>query len=159
MKAPVWLFALLSPLATTGCKTYSILTPIQPAPRIVEPFVTPTKVDSVKPTFTWMPSSDPNATYDFVIWEAVKMRPRLTARAHEYYVGKEGYYREGLKQSSHTLELPLQHYTEYFWSVRLRKDSRVSAWSTYDWYNWSAFGWNYLGYYRARNLCFLFRTP
>ena len=43
---------------------------------------------------------------------------------------KEAYYREGLTEATHKVEIPLKPKTKYLWSIRTRKGDAVSAWST-----------------------------
>ncbi len=50
----------------------------------------------------------------------------------EWAIGKEVYYREGLTEPEHTLEVPLQPNREYYWSVRVRRGEEVSEWSRFD---------------------------
>lgn len=85
-----------------------------------------TVVESLRPTFRWVPVADANARYDFVIFESYGLPgPREV-------VGREVYYREGLQQPEHTLEISLQPDRKYFWSVRVRRGMEVSAWSRFD---------------------------
>jgi hypothetical protein len=139
MKRSVLLSTICS-LALIGCsKSYTNLKPISPelAYRGL------TEVDSLTPTFRWEPSPEPDATYDFIIYEGPEYSPwTYTLQAP----GKEVYYREGLQETVHKIEEPLRPNREHQWSVRVRRGTKVSHWSL----------WSDL---RGNNLHFIFQTP
>ncbi len=123
MKLSRWILAVL--LALVACSTVTIhgVTPISPEPGISGWTARPTAVESLQPTFRWEPVGERDARYDFVIYES-----------HSVFkaVGREVYYREGLTEPEHTLEVPLQPNREYYWSVRVRRGEEVSEWSRFD---------------------------
>jgi hypothetical protein len=111
---------------------------------------TPVEVDDVQPTLRWKPASESNVTYDVIIYDVTTAKPPAKPRA----MGKVVYYREGIKESQHKIEDPLNSNTEYFWSVRFRSGEKVSPWST----------WSYSFYLAGqsieeRNVPFMFKTP
>ncbi len=57
-------------------------------------------------------------------------------------IGPRGkvYYREGLQEPEHTLEVSLQPDRKYYWSVRMRRGEEVSEWSRFD-YRKIVFRW------------------
>jgi hypothetical protein len=78
-------------------------------------------VETLQPTFRWKPAAEGDVRYDFIILES-----------HPHYrevVGREVYYREGIQEPEHTLEVSLQPDREYYWSVRVRHGQEVSEWS------------------------------
>ena len=133
-------------LGISGCWSHSGLKPIYP-----QAMTSPVVVDSVQPTLRWKSASESNVTYDVIIYDVIKTqvtatKPRAT--------GKVVYYREGIKESEHKIEDPLNPNTEYFWSVRFRSGEKVSAWST----------WSYSFYVggvsvEEKNAPFVFKTP
>lgn len=117
------------------------------------PRVFPTEIDSIQPTFSWKESTDPTASYDIIVWEVLRTTPDRYGY-FERIRGKEVYYRENLKEPRHTVEIPLQPNHEYYWSIRTRKGSEASPWSTC----------NYTGvtlgaYVHNTNIYFLIKTP
>jgi len=124
MKLSRWILAVL--LALVACSTVTIhgVTPISPEPGSFDWTGRPTAVESLQPTFRWEPVDERDARYDFVIYESHSV---LFAA-----VGREVYYREGLTEPEHTLEVPLQPNREYYWSVRVRRGEEVSEWSRFD---------------------------
>lgn len=106
-------------------KKYKGVTPVHPN-GVQSGF---SKVNSLNPRFDWMPSSNVDVTYDLVIYEAVHfggslIEPRYTA-------GQLVVYKEGLKSPGWQSDISLKPNQKYIWSVRLRRDSVVSNWSTY----------------------------
>lgn len=138
----------------TGCRGQTAgldgLRPLYP-PLQIEP--TP-KVRALQPTFRWAGVDDDSITYDLIVYRMNNLSwnttDRLngrdlpdialnTARAFEQ-IGQHDdpekpfvYYREGLSSTSHRIESPLAPATDYLWSIRTRKDDRMSPWSTADW--------------------------
>ncbi len=84
------------------------------------------KVNSLRPTLTWRGTSPASATYDLAIYEAT------IDHVSGLKPGKEVYYRENLKGTSHTLEIRLLPYCYYAWTVRTRSGTNVSAWATWN---------------------------
>lgn len=148
MKRWSWLLAAIV-VALVGCASFQGVKPIAPA--VGNPAF-PSVVDSLQPIFRWEPAPYANATYDFIIYEDIKEESLWEGTKHA--VGREIYYREGLKAPEHRLEQPLQPDSEYYWSVRLRRGDQVSNWSQY---NYTVF----LGtaYIRESNRPFAFKTP
>ncbi len=85
------------------------------------------RVTFLRPLFTWEPA-DPGVQYDFIIYESHYIGSSFT----EWAIGREVYYREGLKEPHHELEVPLQPNRAYYWSVRVRHGETVSDWSRFD---------------------------
>ena len=80
-------------------------------------------VDSLQPVLRWEPSTQPGVTYDVVIYRGeVVIRENLHAR-------RKVYFRAGLTETNHVVQVPLKPKTLYCWSVRLRHGSDVSPWS------------------------------
>jgi hypothetical protein len=52
------------------------------------------------------------------------------------------------------VKVPLKPATEYYWTVRIRRGDKVSAWSTYDYTLFLV-----LSYLKVSNALFRFRTP
>jgi hypothetical protein len=77
----------------------------------------PTRVESLRPAFLWEPVAEPDAQYDFIIFEAYKNK--ISFRP-SWIIGREVHYREGLAEPEHQLDDPLRPQTYYFWSVRVR---------------------------------------
>jgi hypothetical protein len=99
------------------------------------------QVDSLQPTLKW--EAVPNVeSYDVIIYRGVpKDRPDVTYSGIEkledkrtgwFVAGKEVYYREAIRDTSHRVEEPLQTNAVFVWSVRTRTGTNVSDWSTYD---------------------------
>ncbi len=117
MKLSRWvLLGLLGLLGLMACCTrIHGVTPISPRAK-----VSPTAVETLQPTFRWKPAAEGDVRYDFII---------LESHPYEEVVGREVYYREGLQEPEHTLEVSLQPDREYYWSVRVRHGQEVSEWS------------------------------
>jgi micrococcal nuclease len=81
-------------------------------------------VDTLQPTFRWEPVAEPDARYDFVIYDSYAP-PSIGPRGKVYY-------RQGLQEPEHTLEVSLQPDRKYYWSVRMRREEEVSEWSRFD---------------------------
>lgn len=142
---------LLITLTTTGCLKTNVIglvpinPPLQPSSRIHT-------VQSIQPTFSWKPSTEPNTQYDLIIYQVIKPKnlygPRLLHR------GKRVYYRQGLDTTSHQIQEPLKFNRNYFWSVRVRRSDKTYDWSTYNWKDpWLGTGG------LLQNDWFIFRTP
>lgn len=135
-------------LLLIGCTSFSGIKPYYP--KVGDPNY-PTKVDSLQPTFKWKSSPGAEA-YDFIIYECIVTKDiwETTMRT----VGREVYYREGLKETQHSIEEPLKPKCEYYWSVRIRQGQKVSDWSLYNYYL-------YMGVadVSGNNLPFSFQTP
>ena len=116
--------------------------------------ITPTSIswsdrprETLQPAFRWEPVAGADVRYDLIILESLV--PRYSPG-----VGKEVYFREGLQEPEHTLEVSLQPDREYYWSIRARRGEKVSEWSSFTVH--SGWGWS------ASSLTypfFRFRTP
>lgn len=84
---------------------------------------------SLMPQFSWEPSSSTSVSYDFVIYEAASYA-LSGGMVTSYMRGRMITYAEDLKEPVWRLESPLKPDTRYLWSVRLRDQETVSAWST-----------------------------
>ncbi len=124
MKPSRWiLWGLLAVVACSKTTVHGV-TPIAPEAGFFP------VVESLQPTFRWEPVADSNARYDFVIFES-----------YDYpVVGRKVYYREGLQEPEHTLEVSLQPDRKYYWSVRVRHGEHVSEWSRFDFHRPGAYG-------------------
>ena len=122
MKPSRWILGGL--LALVACSITKIhgVTPISPKGGLSSWSRRPLTVESLEPTFRWEPVPEQDARYDFIIYES----HGITAA-----VGREVYYREGLQEPEHTIEVELKPKREYFWSVRMRRGEEVSEWSRY----------------------------
>ncbi len=141
-----WIYILIiSLLGLNACSAFPVLKPIYP-----EAMTTPVTLDSLSPTLKWKPFSEPNVTYDVVIYDVITAKSPAERKA----MGKVVYYREGLKEPQHKIETPLRPSTEYYWSVRVRRGEKVSDWSTYSYFVYLG-----VGYSSGDNLPFMFKTP
>jgi hypothetical protein len=149
MKRGIYVF-IISAFVLIGCTSFSGVKPLYPKVG-GDPNYPPTTVESLQPTFRWEPLPESDVTYDFIIYEAVIEDTVLKPKRG---VGREIYYREGLKETEHKIEEPLKPGAYYYWSVRKRKGQNVSNWSVYDYtFHWGA------GYVKAKNQPFIFRAP
>jgi hypothetical protein len=102
------------------------------------------QVDSLQPTLKWQGDVGVDS-YDVIIYTGVPKKTdsessyyntpeKLQAKRFGWFVpGKQVYYREAIRETSHHLEEPLQSDAVYVWSVRTRTGTtNVSGWSTYD---------------------------
>jgi len=140
---------LLAALLLAGCTSFHGVKPLYPEvgnPRF------PTETESLRPTFRWEASAYPDATYDFIVYEGVRIESFMEGVKRS--VGKEIYYRQGLTGTEHTIEETLKPDSDYYWSVRVRRGETVSEWALYDYTL-------FLGtaYVHAGNQPFIFKTP
>jgi hypothetical protein len=136
-------------LCAAACTRFHGLRPVEPS--VGRPAHYP-KVDSLQPTLAWKASPEPGARYDLAIC------PSESATLLAGRTGSPGdavYYREGIEQTAHKVETPLAPRTKYLWSVRVRTESGVSDWSTYDYMYGGRVGEQYL----EKRLPYRFRTP
>ena len=147
MKKNTWIWAVLS-LLIVGCATAEGVTPVHP--EIGNPNY-PTVVESLQPSFEWKPAESAEA-YDLIVYECIKVGSFWEGTSRT--VGREVYYRQGLADTRHRIEEALKPDTEYYWSVRMRRGNRVSAWSVYDYTLFLG-----AGMYHAENELFFFKTP
>ena len=148
MKLSRWTLAgLLALMACTTTTTHGI-TPISPRAGMSSWTDEPPVVETLQPTFRWEPVDESNARYDFVIFQS------YDHLGQEAVVGRKVYYREGLQEPEHTVEVSLQPGQHYYWSVRVRRGEEVSDWSRFDYSNWFSCS----PYYREFAF-FRFRTP
>ncbi len=148
MKRNHLVFIVLS-FVLAGCTSFHGVRPVYPEPG--NPNM-PKAVESLQPTFRWEASPEPGVLYDFIVYEGIKVESFWEGTKRS--VGREVYYRQGLKMAEHKIEEPLKPDTEYYWSVRTRRGNRVSEWAIYDYTL-------FLGtaYMRASNRPFVFKTP
>lgn len=143
MKRSRWILAGLLALMACSATTIHGITPISPRAGMNN---RPPAVKTLQPTFRWEPVAESNARYEFIIFESY---------GGEAVVGREVYYREGLQEPEHTLEVSLQPDREYYWSVRMRRGEEVSEWSRFDYWKHEA-----CDYARHREFAFFrFQTP
>ena len=96
------LFGVIS--ALFGCTSHQGLKPLMPEFGSV--------TDSLQPTIRWEAAQGDSITYDLIIYvEGNDIEP--------------AYYREGLTNTSHTVEAPLKPHTRYSWSVRSRNNKTI----------------------------------
>jgi hypothetical protein len=80
------------------------------------------------PLLRWEPSRDRDVTYDVVVFEALPLdRPGFNRK---HIKGPIVEYAEDVKAAQYKIKSKLKASTNYYWSVRLRKDDAVSNWST-----------------------------
>lgn len=83
---------------------------------------------SIGPTLEWTPSSDPDVSYDIVMFKALPLNPgRMKSR---WVAGPIVEYASAFRTARYTPQKRLKPKTNYYWSVRMRKDDTVSSWST-----------------------------
>lgn len=85
------------------------------------------KVNSLTPTLTWRALTDPAVHYDVVIYDAIPYGKWPRTR---YLQGELVDSAFDLTTASYTPSKPLKAGRKYFWTVRLRKGSEVSTWTT-----------------------------
>jgi hypothetical protein len=142
---------MISGLVFISCtgNRFTVVKPIYP--EVTSDNNYPDPIESLQPTFRWDPSPEAE-TYDFVIYKAFKYKGFQRA------VGREIYYREGLKEPEHKIEEPLAPNAEYYWSVRIRRGQFISNWSLY--YNDLLLGYGGLGQRPMGNYRpYIFKTP
>ncbi len=115
-------------------KQFRGITPVRPTE--VRGFKTADRLD---PLFQWQPSTDPQVTYDAVIYEAADYKGR---NGTNYIMGRLTAYRQGLTGPQWQIDRPLTPGQKYYWSVRLRKGETVSNWSTYSFFNFFLIGFS-----------------
>ena len=81
------------------------------------------KVDTLQPTLRWERAEDSQATYDLAV---------VVARDNWQKNTDDSYYREGLRDPEYRIEEPLKPSQIYYWAVRVRRGSDVTAWSSYE---------------------------
>lgn len=115
------IFVLMIPLIICSCSTFRN---IKPAGEKVN-----YKVDSLQPTLEWesFPGAD---SYDLIIYNGYFIQD--SNGFPEERVGKEIYFRKGLKGTSHKVEIVLQPSSKYYWTIRARQGNKVTIWSKYD---------------------------
>lgn len=110
------------------------------------------RVDNLHPTLKWSASDKAGVGYDIILYEAIQYE---TANGRAALLrGPIADYAENLPGAEYRPTHPLKPGTQYLWSVRLRKDDRISTWSTYQYDHFFI-----LGFSRANNLFFSFKTP
>lgn len=115
------------------------------------PYNSLTTTDSLQPVFEWKPVTVSDITYDLVVYEGVVL-PNTPATAPS--LGREVYYKEGLRSAKHKIERPLRPKTIYAWSVRTRSGAETSSWSVFDRYAYAILAWS-----AQSNSFFPFKTP
>ncbi len=136
----LWRWVLAGLLALQACGVFGSttihgVTPIYPEVSSS----TPTKVDSLQPTFRWEAVIEPDVRYDFIIYERRQISalggwtPYQAGFQNTFMaIGREAYYREGLEKPEHRVDVPLRPTMRYFWSIRVRRGEDVSEWSRFD---------------------------
>ncbi|MBN8499291.1 hypothetical protein [Accumulibacter sp.] len=132
----------------SGCATFRGSEPIHPPagdPRH------PALVAELRPEFRWRPPVGKEFTYDLIVLRATKWSsgPRTDCESDDES-GAEGtrgsrptrwpslpleqaaYFRAGLREATHRIDVDLAPDTSYLWSVRTRQGDRVSGWACYD---------------------------
>jgi len=89
-----------------------------------------TRIKGLSPTFRWAGSSDPEVAYDLIVYEAIQYRNAVD-NSKRFCQGRVVLYEEGIADTSFRPMEQLETNSQYFWSVRYRKGSTVSDWSTY----------------------------
>ncbi|MFX0139391.1 MAG: hypothetical protein ACFFDN_37470 [Candidatus Hodarchaeota archaeon] len=143
------IFMLTILLIFCACTSFHGIKPLYPG--VGNPNI-PKQVDSLYPTFLWEPSPDPDVTYDFILYEGIRIEDFW--RGIKRALGEEVCYCQGLKTSKFTTEKSLKPGMEYYWSVRTRKGDHVSQWSLYDYFLFLG-----TGFIKADNRPFCFKTP
>jgi hypothetical protein len=133
-------------LLSVGCTSFQVVKPDSPASAVGFGIG---RVDSLTPNLSWQQAEGNNVTYDLVLYEAIKEEGYVTGG---YFVvpGPRVYYRKAITRTNHHVEMRLKPNTQYFWSVRVRQDQRVSRWSTYHYTD---------PLLTQRNSSFTFKTP
>jgi hypothetical protein len=117
---------------TSGCvsslRSYHVASPVYPEMRhsFENRYAT---TDSLQPTLQWKDKTNDATTYEVGIWEAPV---KVDYKAKSIPWGTQVYYIENISASAHTVSHPLKPDTIYNWSVRRRRDDKVSAWSTFN---------------------------
>jgi len=127
-------FAFLSTILYTGNATLDRSTNVAlpPAPVTESRSAVPVQtIATLQPTFAWSASKDSGVVYDLVVCEGL-------IESHGYWIpGKTVYHREGITNTSCTIEKPLSTNTIFVWSVRTRSGNRTSKWAEYMDRDWS----------------------
>ncbi len=111
------------------------------------------RAKSLQPTLKWSASNKAGVTYDVILYEAIRYQS-ADGRHEGLLQGVIADYVEGLSEAKYQVTRPLKPGADYLWSVRLRKDDAISSWSTYQYDHFFI-----LGFSRANNLFFIFKTP
>jgi len=138
-----WFLILILLFWIAGCTTVHGVKPIYPK-------IHSSEVSSIQPVFKWKPAPDPDTSYDLIIYERLNVGSQSQPIP---MVGRVVYYREGIKGTEHMLEEYLRPNSEYYWSLRTRRDGAMSAWSNYDFMAYFV-----IGHVISRNVLFSFRT-
>lgn len=140
---------IVSLVVLAGCTSFGNIKPIYP--EVGNPNF-PKETQSLQPTFRWEAVKSTGATYDLIVYQGIKTESFWEGVKRS--IGEEIYYREGLTQTEHKLEEPLQPGKEYYWTVRVRHGDQTSEWAKYDYTL-------FLGtaYMKAGNQPFIFKTP
>ena len=150
MEYIIGLSALLLFILSSCSTKYHVCEPIYPKPGYAGAI---TNVENLQPTFKWKPIAEPetyhlkkngelnysgifqDVTYDLVIYEGIKIKMGMTwtsGPSTTWQEGEKTYYREGIEETEHKVEIVLKPGMVYIWSVRTRKGTNVSSWSRYD---------------------------
>lgn len=87
------------------------------------------KTSSLQPELRWTPSSNPDVSYDLILYDAASYAMG-GAMIPMYMKGRVVAYAEDLQAPYWQPPIPLAPDTRYIWSVRLREGETVSGWST-----------------------------
>ncbi|MBN1571303.1 MAG: hypothetical protein JXA73_25940 [Acidobacteria bacterium] len=117
LKRSIGLMTILF-LGLTSCvhrSRYTVIRPLSPVPD-KEGYAW---VDSVNPTLCWKLSRgtpSPDMTFDLVIYEKGP-RDRNYYPPKGWIYRKQVYYRDGLKETEHRVEITLEPQRRYLWTV------------------------------------------
>lgn len=99
--------------------------------------------ESITPLFSWQGSSKKGISYDLAIYEAALYS--IQGITEEPTRGRLVNYVENIEQAQWKVDKPLKSGTMYYWSVRMRDQDTVSAWSTQSYHQFMLFagrsGW------------------
>ena len=109
----------------SSCVSYSDLRPMYP--EVGHPVYHVITVESLRPTLRWQASPKAKEGYDLVVYEGPETFFAYMERGEHTTV----YAREGIQQTEHALETPLQPDRYYLWSVREHTAAGTADWSKY----------------------------
>ena len=107
-------------LTIFSCTSHKGLSPINPNNGAT--------IETLQPQFEWEESDQKDVTYDLAVFESDKDPQGGPAESEELI--EKILYKEDIKETSYTFEKELELNKVYYWSVRIRKGSKVGTWST-----------------------------
>lgn len=96
----------------------------------------------------WVPAGDQSIRYDVAVHEVIRLDGSRSRP------GKQVYYREGIAETSHRVEVSLEPGRDYYWFVRARRGNLAGPWSRFGYFAFFGLGWM-----SASNQPYRFRTP